>query len=139
LRSVANVLMSGIDNHTVAGLIDPYGAQAIDAVTRYWTAHAWNTQLPPLDGVLLGNRLLWLGITAALFVVGFALFRTQREGLKLRGRTRPRTRAPHAVAPSFGKLPRVRMRHDLRSQCRQMFASAGMDIKGMMRGVLFVI
>ncbi len=139
LRSVANVLMSGIDNHTVAGLIDPYGAQAIDAVTRYWTAHAWNTQLPPLDGVLLGNRLLWLGITAVLFVVGFVLFRTQREGLKLRWRKRRRARARDATAPSFGPLPRVHMRHDLRSQCRQMVAIAGMDIKSMMRGVLFVI
>ncbi len=140
LRSVANALMQGIDNHTVAALLDPYGAQAVGAVTRYWTAHAYNTQLPPLDGLLLGNRLLWLGVTVALFVAGFALFRTQREGLKLSWPRRRRARkAPAATAPAVLAVPRVGMHHGWRAQCRQMLSVAAMDLGNMTRGVLFII
>lgn len=136
LRSVANVLMQGIDSHTLAALLDPYGAQAIGDATRYWTAHAYNTRLPPLDGVLLGNRLLWLGVTVALFAVGFALFRTRREGLKLSWPRRRRVRAPDA--PAATTLPAVGMHFGLRAQWRQMWSVAGMDLRNIMRGVLFI-
>ena len=44
-----------------AALADPLGGAAIDRVTRYWTPFQRNTQLIPLQGILLANRALWLG------------------------------------------------------------------------------
>lgn len=139
LRSVANALMSDIDSHTLAALLDPYGAQAVGAATRYWTAHAYNAQLPPLDGILLWNRLLWLAVTAALFATGFALFRTRREGVRLAWpRRRARTAGAAGAAPRTLTLPTPTMHTGLRAQWRQMLAVAGMDLRNTMRGVLFI-
>ena len=47
-----------------AALADPLGGAAIDRITRYWTPFQRNTQLIPLQGILLANRALWLGVGA---------------------------------------------------------------------------
>jgi len=139
LRSVANALMSGIDSHFVAGLLDPYGGQALAATVRYWTAHAYNTQLPPFTGVLLGNRVLWLAVSVALFAAGFSLFRADREGLRLHWWPRRKRRIDANGAPVVATLPVIVTQHDLRAQWRQLLSLAVTDTVGVLRGVLFPV
>ena len=53
--------------------------------------------LPPLSGFLLTNRLLWLGITAVLFLATVALFKPQRTGTGKRLFGNPGGMLVHAV------------------------------------------
>ncbi|MBI3131618.1 MAG: hypothetical protein HYZ13_09860 [Acidobacteria bacterium] len=50
----------------LSGLLDPFGLAPFYAQARYWTPYQQNTQLPSLDGVLLGNRLLWAAVAAGV-------------------------------------------------------------------------
>ena len=59
---IAGSLMADIDNKTVASLLDPFGLNAIDNATRYWTVSEQNTRFLPLEGDFLWNRLIWIGI-----------------------------------------------------------------------------
>jgi ABC-2 type transport system permease protein len=59
----------------VTALIDPFGIAALDLVTKYWTAAERNSLLPPLEGALLENRLIWLAIAVAMFGLTWVLFR----------------------------------------------------------------
>jgi ABC-2 type transport system permease protein len=59
----------------VTALLDPFGDSTLDMVTKYWTAAERNSQLPPLRGVLLENRLIWLGLSGALFALAYLVFR----------------------------------------------------------------
>jgi aminopeptidase N/ABC-type transport system involved in multi-copper enzyme maturation permease subunit len=77
----------------LTALIDPFGNATLDLITKYWTAAERNSQLPLLQGVLLENRLLWLGIAAGLFVLAYALFRFEDRGVR-----RPRRDAAGAAA-----------------------------------------
>jgi ABC-type transport system involved in multi-copper enzyme maturation permease subunit len=71
----------------LGALADPFGSNAMDRVTQYWTPFERNTQLITLTGILLWNRLLWLGVGAALFAVTYARFSfsyAARGGKKLK-------------------------------------------------------
>jgi len=68
---IAQQLMRDVDNRTLAAMLDPFGARAVSVLTEYWTIAERNTRLVPLEGVLLWNRLLWLGV-AALISAGLA-------------------------------------------------------------------
>ncbi len=57
-----------------AALADPLGGAAIDRITRYWTPFQRNTQLIPLQGILLANRALWLGVGAIFMAFTYAKF-----------------------------------------------------------------
>lgn len=72
---IANSLMSDVENKTLSGLVDPFGLNAIEVLTQYWTVAERNTRVVPLAGVFLWNRLLWLGVGAAFFGATLARFR----------------------------------------------------------------
>ena len=69
----------------LTALLDPFGDSTLDLVTKYWTAAERNSQLPPVRGVLLENRLIWLGLATALFALAYVVFRFEAtESLRRR-------------------------------------------------------
>lgn len=71
---VAGTLMSDMDNQWLAALVDPFGSGAVELVTKYWSVNDKNTALLPLNGVLLWNRLLWVGVSVLIFLFGYLRF-----------------------------------------------------------------
>ncbi len=63
----------------VGALLDPFGNAPVLALTREWTLAERTTRDVPLVGVLLWNRLLWLG--ASGIVVGVTLSRLRWQNL----------------------------------------------------------
>ena len=57
-----------------AALADPLGANAVQQITQYWTAFERNGRLILLAGILLLNRVLWLGLGAVVLAITFAKF-----------------------------------------------------------------
>jgi len=86
-------LLRDLDNKTLAALLDPFGVIATSRLTEYWTIAERNTRVVPLEGVLLWNRLLWVGVGAALLAFCYARFR-------------------FAYATSGGRAPRAGERDD---------------------------
>lgn len=75
LYVAVNTLLRDPAYDQITALLDPFGIGAFFVATKYWTAADRNSLLPPLQGVLLENRLLWLGVAVVLFVAAYALFR----------------------------------------------------------------
>lgn len=72
---VVQTLVGDVENLNKAGILDPFGQYAISGLTRYWTVAERNTLLVPFSGILVINRLLWLGIGLAFFAVTFMAFK----------------------------------------------------------------
>jgi ABC-2 type transport system permease protein len=72
---------------TIAALTDPFGLSALNITTKYWTASERNTLLPPLSGLLLANRLLWMGLAVLLFLLAWWRFRFEVRGSKSSSKT----------------------------------------------------
>ncbi|GAB2536433.1 ABC transporter permease/M1 family aminopeptidase [Rhodanobacter koreensis] len=141
LQSIVGQLTKDVNNHFVAAMLDPFGGRTVGLVTRYWSAYQSNHELPALTGVLLFNRLLWTGVSLAMFGVTFALFRSDREGLQL---PRRKKRAePPILRPQAGSatltLPKVRLADNLRAHLLQLRTQFAFDTLGVLRGVPFLI
>jgi ABC-2 type transport system permease protein len=72
---VASQLSSDLTVNVPAALADPLGGNAVQRITQYWTAFERNNRLIPLAGILLLNRLLWLGLGAMILAITFAKFK----------------------------------------------------------------
>ncbi|MEP7100648.1 MAG: M1 family aminopeptidase, partial [Burkholderiales bacterium] len=70
---LSSQLLADLDNKTLASMVDPFGSRALDVLTEYWTIAERNTRLIPLEGVLLWNRALWVGV--GLLVCGLCFWR----------------------------------------------------------------
>ena len=71
---VSGSLLSDIDNETVAGLSDTFGIRALSVATRYYTPIEKNTLSPAFEGILLLNRLLWMGIGLVILLISYFSF-----------------------------------------------------------------
>ncbi|MEO8777200.1 MAG: hypothetical protein ABI389_00830, partial [Rhodanobacter sp.] len=136
LQGVAGYVGRNINSHFLAAMLDPFGGRTLAIVTRYWTADQSNQLLPALDGVLLFNRLLWLGVSALLLLAAFALFRPDREGLRLP--RRHKRAEPPLLRPQAGltklTLPSVSLHADARARWVQWRAQFVLDTMSILRG-----
>ena len=141
LQSIAALLTRDVNNHVIAAMLDPFGGRTIGIVTRYWSADQSNHDLPALVGVLLFNRLLWIGMSVLMLVATFALFRPNSEGMKLprrKKRAEPPMLRPQASANTL-TLPMVKLANDLRAHLLQLRTQFVFDTLGVLRGVPFLI
>ncbi len=97
---VAQQLLRDMDNKTAAALIDPFGSRAMSIVSEYWTVAERNTRPIPFEGLLLWNRVLWVGVAMGLSGLCFWRFSFSafaNEGVSKRENSR--TARPEPVSP----------------------------------------
>ncbi len=139
---VAVALAGDIQYDTIVSLLDPFAAETTDRAMRYWSVNERNTQLPELSGLLLANRVLWLGISAALMVAAHVAFRPQRAGTGKRRRKRALLAAsadagPPQIVPKFvAAAPRT---FDTGVAWRQLLHQARFDTVAVVRSIPFLV
>jgi len=133
--------MGDLENETLATLIDPFGLSAFDLTTRYWTIAERNTLLPPMTGALLLNRVVWMGVGAALFAFTLLRFRMDLEqGGRGKTSTPEQGTAPTAApVVQTGPLPRIAPRFHGESPIYQWATLASFEIRAVLRSVPFII
>src|SRR5215510_3280928 len=75
------VLIASGALRSLGAMVEPFGLIALITDAAYWSNAEYNTFLIPLNGLLLWNRLLWIGVGVVLLAVSFVLyaFPTQRR------------------------------------------------------------
>lgn len=72
--SVSGQFLSDLDNETLGALTDTFGIRTYSVVSKYYTPLEKNTLIPSFSGLLIWNRLIWLGVAAILTIVAYLNF-----------------------------------------------------------------
>ncbi|WP_299196702.1 M1 family aminopeptidase [uncultured Erythrobacter sp.] len=79
-----SVVQGRPDLQDTAALFEPFGLGALANATRYWTIAESNTQVPPLEGGLLANRIIWLGFAFVMLAIAYWRFSFTEKGISQR-------------------------------------------------------
>ncbi len=134
LFSVTRVWLRDMQHDTFAALSDPFGLSALAIGTKYWTAAERNTLLPPLSGLLLANRVLWIAIGAALFALAWRIFRFETRAGSAAAKPNVAETTP---ALRSGPLPAPRA--DAATARAQLWALARFDMGYVFRSPAFFV
>jgi ABC-type transport system involved in multi-copper enzyme maturation permease subunit len=139
----------GAGNGSVGGggsmsvLLDPFGVRVLSQLMRYFSGAQLNTELPPLGGLLLANRLLWTGAALAMFGATVALFKPQRAGTGRRLFGKAPAQATPAAAPAPARrmqaVRRIAPRFDASSVAAQAWHLLRFEVRGVMRSLPFLV
>ncbi|HET9865577.1 MAG TPA: hypothetical protein VFP37_19225, partial [Steroidobacteraceae bacterium] len=139
LWNASDALNADLQTRWIGALLDPSGGNAVSQHIRYWSSDQLNTQLPALTGLLLGNRALWLGVTALLLWAAYALFRADCEGLRLRRRRKPATVEATEAAVAPLSLPPAALRDGAAARWTQFLQSFRFDLRHALLGAPLLV
>jgi ABC-2 type transport system permease protein len=117
--------------------LEPLAAGAIEEATRYWTAAERNSLLPPFEGYLLWNRIIWIGISLLFLALAHWSYRFADKGISRRKRRKLKAfeeaaagadETPHIAgplpAPRFGRASaRAQLVSRTKLEMKQVFKS----------------
>jgi aminopeptidase N len=98
-RSVFGVITAKPGLEHIASIGDPFGVSAYLIAAHYWTASERNMLLPAIQGDLLMNKLIWLGVGVAILSAAYRLFDFRSAGSAARSN---RGGAAESVEPASG-------------------------------------
>ena len=139
LYGISGYYTSDLESQTLAGLLDPFGLNSFFLATRYWTVFQKNTQVIPLEGIYLWNRLLWIAVAAAVVGLAYWLFDFSTGTRKARrraldGDTGADAQPMERIAPP---LPRVAQLFGRRASFRQLRAATRMEARSILKSIPF--
>ncbi|MEJ2604607.1 MAG: M1 family aminopeptidase [Gammaproteobacteria bacterium] len=133
---VAAGMLGQMDHRTAAALIDPTGVAAIDEAVQYWTVFERNTQVVPVTGTLLANRVLWLAI--GVLMLAFTVWRFEFVVSRSR-RQKKQIEEPVATAavPKPVGFPARQADFEAGTAWRQFLARTGFEVRAVLKSVFF--
>ncbi len=71
---VSDNYLHNLEYEKIAALVDPFGANAKEYLTKYWTIYEKDHNLIPLKGLYLANRAIWVGVSFGIMALGASFF-----------------------------------------------------------------
>jgi ABC-2 type transport system permease protein len=132
-RSLIGQLFQDPQRAPIQSLFDPFGVRTFGVVTKYWTVADKNTLSVSFSGLLLWNRLLWIGVGCAAFALAYSRFSFAEK------RTKSRVMEPNEppqIVPAVVPTPHPQLTD---SPWAKVLGSFKIHFRGMARNTAFVV
>src|ERR1035437_7314597 len=143
IKGIASSLLGDLDNQSLAAMLEPFGEQALNKITKFWSPAEQNSLFIPFEGVLLYNRLLWLGIGAGITVFTFFRFKFSQfnEPVSFFRRKNKKESLSISSAPvaSLADVPKVSQLFSSKFSFYQMWFLAKFEFAKIVKSVFFLI
>jgi ABC-2 type transport system permease protein len=135
---VANQLSADLTVSKLAAMVDPFGGNAFGHLTQYWTPFQRNSQLIPLTGVLLWNRVLWLGVGALILGLTYVRFSFSYAGAKANSKVQPEPAAEVSIV-TLRALPVSHQAFSRGESFRQLASFTRLQFVETVKNVFFAV
>ena len=142
IRTITDTITSDIDNKTLAAILEPFGQEAFQRITEYWTPEEQNNYMIPLSGVLLYNRVLWIGIALLITFVSFWKFSFSQfltPFVMFKRKVKESLSPASSQLQNLSDLPQVSRDFSTKATWKQLFYLASFEYKKMAKSMFFLI
>ena len=139
IQALISNLTNNMENLYAAALIEPFGGDALNYVTKYWTIEEQNTLDLPFADVIVYNRLIWLGVSALIFVGLYFAFSFSHSPITL-GKKK---KAERVVKNNFGSivkidLPKVKYDYSFLQNLKTSWNLSDFEFKSITKNWVFI-
>ncbi|MDO9188051.1 MAG: M1 family aminopeptidase [Bacteroidia bacterium] len=142
IKGIASSLLADLDNQTIASLLEPFGEQALNKITKFWSPSEQNTLAIPFEGVLLYNRLLWLGIGISITLLTFLRFKFSQFNEPVsffRRKRKEMLSIASAPVNSLADVPKATQNFSSKFSFYQTFFLAKFEFNKIVKSIFFLI
>ncbi len=127
----------GTDDLFLTSLIEPFTFQTVRIVTGTWSILEKNTLLVPIEGVLLANRMLWLGLGVVTLWIGQYFFKFETQSGSAKKKTQTATKLSTTQTVAFNSIPKVATTFSSSTMFLQLIKQTWFNFRLVVNGVSF--
>lgn len=105
IQALLGNITNDMENKYAAALVEPYGMEALNYVTKYWTIEEQNVRDIPFEEVIIYNRLIWVGVGLLFFTILYFVFSFSHSPIMI-GRKK---KAERITKNNFGSIIRINL------------------------------
>ncbi|MDN3706369.1 M1 family aminopeptidase [Myroides ceti] len=105
IKGLISNVTKDYDDKYITALIEPFGSEALMYVTKYWTIEEQNTKSIPLSGVILYNRLIWMGVSLLVLTALYFSFSFSHSPLTIKRKKK----GSRLVKNNFGSIIKINL------------------------------
>lgn len=139
IQVILGIFMEEAENKYLVSLFDPFGADALNYYTKYWTVFEKNNYDLPFEGAIIYNRLLWFGVSILIFTLIYRSFSFSQTAPSWRRSAKEE----RIVKNNFGSiarinLPKISFDFSLMQQLKTAWSLSHVDLKFMVKNWIFI-
>lgn len=134
--TIASALTSNLQNEKLAALLDPFGNDAFNYATKYWTVAQRNTHVLSFDGLLLWNRLLWMSVGIVIFAFACWRFRFEERAT---GQRKSKSVSSEPIATVTTASPTFALRYGPAARLLQLGSATRIEMRRLMKTTTFIV
>lgn len=139
VASLGLLLFYVVSADLITPLWDPFMLSTLEQQVKYWTVGELNSRLISLDGIVLGNRILWFAISFAVCSCAYLLF-SFRVPVKQRPDNQNETRGANIKTPiRFVADIKVKPSWNRHTTYQQLLARTQFEIAAVVQSVPFLL
>ena len=132
---IANSITGNLDNEFLAQLVDPFGLNAFESETKYWTVDDRNTKaLTLFSPMVLLNRAIWVGVGLIILAAASKRFSFAERHKK----TKQKMAEVEASATSV-TMPEVQFDYGWQAQWAQLWSQFRVDFFSTIKSPVFLV
>lgn len=141
INGVISVATQNIEDRFYIALFDYQGTEALSYVTKYWTVDEQNNLSIPFSGVILYNRLIWIGVGVLLLGLLYTLFSFNYQAISLKRKSKKSARLTKNNFGSIFKLnlPEVTLKFDFGERFKTALLISRMEFGFIIRNWIFLV
>lgn len=133
---IAQSFVRNIEQEFIGTIIDPLGSRTFSVATKYWTVDDRNNLTLGLSGIMLMNRLIWLGAGLLIFVFTYFRFSfSERQASRKKKSAGEET----AIRQATISLPSTTRSHSNGMAFRQLLHQTRIDFLGVLKSTPFIV
>ena len=133
--ATSQALTTDLQNQTLAALIDPFGTVTFNVATKYWTVADKNTLTLGYSGLLLWNRLIWMGVGLLVFAFAYWRFSFAERTAK----PKKKLKAAEVGSATATVVPAVTREFGPGAQWAQFLGSAKLEFRRLIKTIPFIV
>jgi ABC-2 type transport system permease protein len=139
IQGIVGSFGSDLDNKFIVALLDPFGSEALNYYTKYWTVSENNENLLPFESIIIYNRLLWFSVSILILGVFYRYFSFTQTALTL-GKSNKEERFVKNNFGGISKINLTKVNYDfsLSQNLKTTWSLSNLDFKFIVKNWVFI-
>ena len=136
---ISQNLIRDIDSEVIGAMLDPFGMRTFSVATKYWTVDDKNTMSMGFEGLLLMNRLIWMGVGVLVLIFTYYRFSFSEKSRGSKKKSKEEDNIEISPLRSWVPLISVKPIFNSSLTARQIISQVKLETISILKNTAFIV